>query len=357
MAEPVGDGLQPATHLRHGSPAGTDQPAGDHRKASLTCEDVGDDEQFIRLMIQLALAGERVSGASEEGGIVTTADETADRHHGSLPPEAPSDSTIPEWAPPLPTKAPEVPLQKAPAAEEPRRPMREGRGGDWWTRPVDSGSPWPSPGSLAPAEEDDSAGHEREPQPSDEGDTAREHPRHEAEPVVNPEPVVKESDGDDGRGHITQQVRDAFTPLLAEVRDLRARFERPYEPSDDAVENGKRLRRIRIRRYGIPLVLVLCPIPPVTPFVGPVLGGYSLASVYASIPQSLEADSGWSMGWAAVAALAPTSLVVVRLAAHLKARSKPGFTLRVATSAMVCGSVMYGPVGAYVLYLMNGHIA
>ncbi|WP_432137286.1 hypothetical protein [Streptomyces sp. bgisy154] len=329
-------------------------------KSALSCENTDDNEEFIRLLIRLALAGERITGASEEGGNVTTADETSDPFHVPLPPEVPVDNGIPEWAPPLPTQAPTIPAQPdlAAASAESRRPMREGRGDDWWTQRRDPSNPWPAPASLAPPDEDEDTGQDHEAAPV-ETEPAREHRREaDAELPVNPDPVVtKEDDQTDGRGQITQQMREAFAPVVAELRDLRGRFERPYEPSDDPVENGKRLRRMRIRRYGIPLGVALCPIPPMLPGIGPVLGGYSLASTYASIPQSLQADSGWSLGWAAAAAVVPTSLVVVRFAAHLKARRKPGFTLRVATSAMVCGSVMYGPVGAYALYLMNGHIA
>ena len=346
------------TYLPSARPPVSESLAGSDPKRALSCENTDDNEEFIRLLIPLALAGERITGASEEGGNMTNAGETPDPFHVPLPPEVQVDNRIPEWAPPLPAKAPKIPAQPERANAESRRPLREGRGDDWWTQRRDPSNPWPAPASLAPPEEDEDAGQDHEVAPV-ETEPAREHRREPyVEPPVNPDPVVtKEDDQDDGRGQITQQVREAFAPVVAELRDLRGRFERPYEPSDDPVENSKRLRRMRIRRYGVPLLVAICPIPPMLPGIGQVLGGYSLASTYASIPQSLQADSGWPLGFAAAAALAPTSLVVVRFAAHLKARRKPGFTLRVATSAMVCGSVMYGPVGAYALYLMNGHIA
>ncbi|MFG2210527.1 hypothetical protein [Streptomyces sp. NPDC048638] len=322
------------------------------------------------MLIHLALEGERITGASEEGGIVTTADEKRDPFHVPLPPEAPVPGTavdqgIPEWAPPLPTTAPPVPAQPRPASlPEPRRAGREGRGEDWWTKKADPANPWPAPDSLAPPEEpdetddDEAAGHSHDlAMAVDEGGREHSHgvPAQEPErPVrVDKEPV----DESGGRARVFEQVREEFAPLVAEVRALQDRFARPYEPSDDMQENAKRLRWMRIRRYGFPLGIALVPLPPTLPGVGAVVGGNSLAGMYASIPESLQVSSGWSPGWAAVAVLAPTSVAVVRFARHLKARRKPGFTLRIVVSAMVCGSVMYGPVGAYAIYIMNGHIA
>ncbi|MFE7485044.1 hypothetical protein [Streptomyces sp. NPDC057552] len=48
------------------------------------------DEKFIRLLIHLALQGERITGASEEGGKMTTADEKTDPFHVPLPEEVPA---------------------------------------------------------------------------------------------------------------------------------------------------------------------------------------------------------------------------------------------------------------------------
>ncbi|MCX4826436.1 hypothetical protein OG883_43130 [Streptomyces sp. NBC_01142] len=366
MTEPVRQDHPSAAHLGLGVPPGSGRPQAARPAGPLTCEDADHNEEFIRMLIHFALQGERITGASEEGGFVTTADEKSDPFHVPLPVEVPAaapvvpDGTgIPEGAPPLPSKAPYVPAQTRPAAStESLRPVRAGRGDDWWTKGKDPNNPWASPTSLTPQEDDETAGQSREPAPV-EDEPGREHSRGEREetPVI-PGPIVKEpADEDSGQGSVTAQVREAFAPVAAELRELRGRFARPYEPSDDAVENGKRLRWMRIRRYGIPLGVALIPLPPTLPGVGDVVGGYSLAAMYASIPQSLQVSSGWSLGWAAVAALAPTCFVVLRFARHLKARRKPGFTLRIVTSAMVCGSVMYGPVGAYVLYLMNGHIA
>ncbi|WP_189971437.1 hypothetical protein [Streptomyces violascens] len=338
----------------------------------MTCEDADHNEHFIRMLIQLALEGERITGASEEGGIVTTADEKSDPFHVPLPaelpapaPQMPSAQAVPEGAPPLPTTAPALPAQPRPSpAPEPRRPVREGRGEDWWTKQTDPSNPWPTPASLAPPEEpqdsdgDEYTGQSHDLAPVDDA-PGREHSRGEpTEARVDPEPLVKEPVGESGdQDTVAKEVRQGFAPLVDEVRALADRFARPYVPSEDPVEDRNRLRWRRIRLYGIPLGIALVPLPPTLPGVGTVVGGYSLAGMYASIPQSLQVSSGWSLGWAAAAALAPTCVVVVRFASRLKARQKPGFTLRIVTSSMVCGSVMYGPVGTYALYLMNGHIA
>src|SRR4051794_11283960 len=89
MAEPASDDLRTVTHLSPRFSAGPDTSAENHRGAPPPCQVIGDDEKFIRLMIQLALEGERITGASEEGGNVTTAEEKSDPFHVPLPDEVP----------------------------------------------------------------------------------------------------------------------------------------------------------------------------------------------------------------------------------------------------------------------------
>ncbi|MFF8994028.1 hypothetical protein ACF09H_29690 [Streptomyces sp. NPDC014983] len=54
---------------------------------------------FIRLLIHLALQGERITGASEEGANMTTADEMPDPFHVPLPDEVPVPAARTEEAP------------------------------------------------------------------------------------------------------------------------------------------------------------------------------------------------------------------------------------------------------------------
>ncbi|MFF7115627.1 hypothetical protein ACFY91_25405 [Streptomyces albogriseolus] len=86
MAEPAD---QTITRLPSRFSADSHKSAEKPHKTPLTCEDIDDDEKFIRMMIHLALKGERITGASEEGGHVTTAEEQSDPFHVPLPDEVP----------------------------------------------------------------------------------------------------------------------------------------------------------------------------------------------------------------------------------------------------------------------------
>ncbi|WP_332756977.1 hypothetical protein [Streptomyces sp. MT206] len=88
MAEPPRGGRSRAACLGPSAPPGPrprDLPTAD----PLTCNDADHDEKFIRLLIHLALQGERITGASEEGGNMTTADEKTDPFHVPPPDEMP----------------------------------------------------------------------------------------------------------------------------------------------------------------------------------------------------------------------------------------------------------------------------
>ncbi|MER5372659.1 hypothetical protein [Streptomyces sp. NPDC002553] len=89
MAEPADQELQTITRLPSRFSADSHKSLEKPHKTPLTCKDIDDDEKFIRLVLQLALAGERISGASEEGGIVTIAEEKSDPFHVPLPDEVP----------------------------------------------------------------------------------------------------------------------------------------------------------------------------------------------------------------------------------------------------------------------------
>ncbi|MFD6329204.1 hypothetical protein ACFWGI_06445 [Streptomyces niveus] len=76
---------------RRGRPAAGSGTALPARKV------IDHNEQFIRMLIHLALDGERISGAFEEGGTMTTADENPDPRHAPLPDDGPG--TLPLSAP------------------------------------------------------------------------------------------------------------------------------------------------------------------------------------------------------------------------------------------------------------------
>ncbi|MEO3976811.1 hypothetical protein [Streptomyces sp. CAU 1734] len=71
-----------------------------HPVRALACDD--HDEQFIRMLIHLALEGEQITGAFEEGGTVTSADD--DPYHVPLPAEVPMPRPEPPGA--LPAEVP-----------------------------------------------------------------------------------------------------------------------------------------------------------------------------------------------------------------------------------------------------------
>ncbi|MET9779336.1 hypothetical protein ABZ023_34705 [Streptomyces sp. NPDC006367] len=81
---------------------------------SLTCDEADHNEKFICLLIHLALQGERITGASEEGGNMTTADEKTDPFHVPLPDEVPVPAARAEEAPAGDRKTAEKPVE-APA--------------------------------------------------------------------------------------------------------------------------------------------------------------------------------------------------------------------------------------------------
>lgn len=121
MAEPADQELQTITRLPSRLSADSHKSAERPHETPLTCEDIDDDEKFIRLVLQLALTGERISGASEEGGNVTTAEEKSDPFHVPLPDEVPvhkgpeprSESADPDG-------------DTAPAEQAPSTPVDEG---------------------------------------------------------------------------------------------------------------------------------------------------------------------------------------------------------------------------------------
>ncbi|TLQ39301.1 hypothetical protein [Streptomyces marianii] len=88
MAEPLRQGRFRAACLGPGA-----SPGPTHRAVPMpgpgTCSEADHDEKFIRLLIHLALQGERITGASEEGGTMTTADDKTDPFHVPLPDEVP----------------------------------------------------------------------------------------------------------------------------------------------------------------------------------------------------------------------------------------------------------------------------
>lgn len=98
MTEPLHGGRSRAACLGPGTPPGPRlhalPPAG-----PLSRTEPDHNEQFIRLLIHLALQGERVTGASEEGGNMTTADEKTDPFHVPLPDEVPVPEARAEEAP------------------------------------------------------------------------------------------------------------------------------------------------------------------------------------------------------------------------------------------------------------------
>ncbi|MFJ3169302.1 hypothetical protein ACIPJK_00835 [Streptomyces roseus] len=81
----------------------------------LTCHDADHNEKFIHMLIHLALRGERITGASEEGGKMTTADEKADPFHVPLPDEVPVPAARAEVTGPDGGQATAKPADPAPA--------------------------------------------------------------------------------------------------------------------------------------------------------------------------------------------------------------------------------------------------
>ncbi|MBQ0891445.1 hypothetical protein KBZ94_42285 [Streptomyces sp. RM72] len=88
MAEPLQGGRSRAASLGPGAPPGP-KPRALPPAGPLARTEADHNEKFIRLLIHLALQGERVTGASEEGGNMTTADEKTDPFHVPLPDEVP----------------------------------------------------------------------------------------------------------------------------------------------------------------------------------------------------------------------------------------------------------------------------
>ncbi|MFF7953727.1 hypothetical protein [Streptomyces griseorubiginosus] len=88
MAE-AADDLRADAHLSCSLTGDSCKSAKRCREKPVTREGIGVDEMFIRMMIHLALEGERITGASEEGGHVTTAEEQCDPFHVPLPDEVP----------------------------------------------------------------------------------------------------------------------------------------------------------------------------------------------------------------------------------------------------------------------------
>jgi hypothetical protein len=172
-----------------------------------------------------------------------------------------------------------------------------------------------------------------------------------AEPAVD---EVDDLDGDDGPEHGDRLAR-LVGPRAAE--DFRAVFERltpRFEPSDDAALHRRRLRRLRARRYLIPLAIGVIPVPPFLPWIGPKLHGFSLAGTYSCVPLSLQVNIGFDTGTAAVVGLMPAAYLMVRCGRHFRARTKPGFTLRVATLVVLVGGLEYQPAYTAVLHFLNG---
>ncbi|WP_369380348.1 hypothetical protein [Streptomyces sp. cg36] len=163
--------------------------------------------------------------------------------------------------------------------------------------------------------------------------------------------------GDDGYWPVVgAEIRQGFEPLRNEVAALTAHLYAVKVGEEEAASPRKlahAVRTGRFKRYAPALALPLIPIPPFVPAVG----GFSLAKVYASVPQSMAADMHTGVAIAAAVSLVPAAVLVWRVGKHLKARTKPGFTLRVATATSLIGSLLYGPIGAYALYLTNGVVA
>ncbi|MCX4826527.1 hypothetical protein OG883_43605 [Streptomyces sp. NBC_01142] len=97
MAEPTREDLSSAARLGSGVPPGP-RPHASSTAGPLTCHDADHNEKFIRMLIHFALQGERITGASEEGGNMTTADEKTDPFHVPLPAEVPVPAPHPEAA-------------------------------------------------------------------------------------------------------------------------------------------------------------------------------------------------------------------------------------------------------------------
>lgn len=115
MAEPASEDLHTVTSLGPGSSPGPRRSHCSRPLPPLTCADVDHNEQFIRMMIHLALRGERITGASEEGGNMTTADEKTDPLHIPLPHDTPVTATGEEHMGPDGAPATVLPLAPTPA--------------------------------------------------------------------------------------------------------------------------------------------------------------------------------------------------------------------------------------------------
>lgn len=108
MAEPLSEDFPTVTYLGPGPSTGPGRPQADRTARSLTCEEADHNEQFVRMLIHFALQGERITGASEEGGNMTTADEKTDPYHVPLPDEVPVQEPLgprPEASAPADRKA------------------------------------------------------------------------------------------------------------------------------------------------------------------------------------------------------------------------------------------------------------
>ncbi|MFD4525511.1 hypothetical protein ACFWP7_16620 [Streptomyces sp. NPDC058470] len=115
MAEPASKGHHGWIRPGPGSVPGPGETRTSQLSGLLTCDDADHDEEFIRMLIHLALEGERITGASEEGGNVTTADEKTDPFHVPLPDEVPVPAPRTEAAGPDGGQATARPSIPAPA--------------------------------------------------------------------------------------------------------------------------------------------------------------------------------------------------------------------------------------------------